>query len=386
MDDSRRIDKIFLLHLWACVPFAPLWLLYSEAQPDPSVVRAMRVIAATCAVYLVARTWTVFRGPDTARWALAWPVIDVLLVTAILIGLGSAEDPTGYLYLLAIAYATLKLPARQAVFIVALSVLGQFMAGVATHTWTPYFARGEVMYVAFRHFFLLLLASLIFSLSRYMQEWRERLALTDYQRELSAEMHDGIQHDLTLIARRLDLAGALAEADPPRAAAIAMEQRDVARRASDELRLLVRQLRPDAPPYADFAGALERHLAVLSERWDVPISLKCAGALHGFPAAYQHPVFRITQEAVGNAVKHGRARRIRVALRRRATGYTLGIADDGEGFDPQKTEAGGYGLETIRARTEALGGRRRIASRPGGGTHLVIRLPLAPPERRRGLG
>ncbi len=388
MEDNRRIDKIFLLHLWACVPFAPLWLIHSEAQPNESMVNGMRLIAVVCAVYLVARTWVVFRGVDRSGWSLAWPVIDVLLVTAILIGLGSAEDPTAFLYLLAIAYATLKLPFRQAFLIVALSITGQFVAGLVTNTWAPYFAAGNVMYVLFRHFFILLLASLILSLSWQVQRWRERLALTEYQRDLSAEMHDGIQHDLVLIARRLDLAAALAEQDPSRAVGIAVEQRDVARRISDELRFLVRQLRPDALPSAEFLDSLRRHLSLLSERFGIPIDLDCPDDCRDFPASYQHPVLRIIQEAITNAVKHARPRNIRVCIRKGPTRYMVRVEDDGAGFETSAilNGTGGYGLETRRARTETLDGRFRVVSLPGAGTRVVARLPLRPTERRHWLG
>ena len=388
MEDNRRIDKIFLLHLWACVPFAPLWLLHSEAQPNEAMIHGMRLVAVVCAIYLVARTWVVFRGLDPSGWSLVWPVIDVLLVTAILIGLGSAEDPTAFLYLLAIAYATLKLPFRQAYFIVALSITGQFVAGLVTDTWAPYFAVGNLMYVLFRHFFLLLLASLILSLSWQVQQWRERLALTEYQRDLSAEMHDGIQHDLVLIARRLDLAAAVAEQDPSRAVGIAVEQGDVARRVSDELRFLVRQLRSDALPSAEFLDSLRRYLNLLSERFDIPIDLDCPDDCRDFPAAYQHSVLRIIQEAITNAVKHAQPKHIRVCIRKGPTRYKVRVEDDGAGFETSAVPngTGGYGMETMRARTETLGGRCRVVSRPGAGTRVVVRLPLRPSERRHWFG
>jgi signal transduction histidine kinase len=344
----------------------------------------MRLIAAVCGAYLVARTWVVFRGVDPAGWSIVWPVIDVVLVTAILIGLGSAEDPTSLLYLLAVSYATLKLPIRQALLIVALAVLGQFTAGLVTGTWKPYVEAGNVMYILFRHFFLLLLASLIMFLSREAQRWRERLAVTEYQRDLSAEMHDGLQHDLVLIARRLDLAAAIAPSDPSRALDVAVEQGDVARRASDELRFLVRQLRPNAVTGADFLDGLRQHLAMLSERFDLPIELECHGDCRDIPPAYQHPMLRIMQEAITNAMKHAQPRHIRVSLRRGATRYKLRVEDDGEGFamENRSEKPHGYGLETMAMRAEALGGQCRIVSRPGVGTRVIIRLPLCPTERR----
>ncbi|HEY3267116.1 MAG TPA: sensor histidine kinase [Armatimonadota bacterium] len=385
MNASQRIDRIFLLHIWACVPFAPLWLVYGAAAPDPAVLPVLQGVAAFVGVYLSVRTFVVFRGIEIGQWSLLWPVVDIAVVTAILIALRDAQDPTGFLYLLAIAYAALKLPPRSAFALVGLAIAGQLAAGVYSRQWLETVAEApptghNLEAVIFRHFFLLLMGSLIYFLRRENQRVAEALALSEYQRDLSAEMHDGIQHDLVLISRRLDLADAVAAHDPERAVAIAVEQRDVARRASDELRILVRQLRPDATQ-TDFEAGLRAHLTTLSQRHDIPVELECSGDCAGFPAAYQHPALRIIQEAITNAVKHAQPRRIRVRLMRGPARWRVIIDDDGIGFDASTTPSG-FGLESMRARAEKLDGRCRVISRPGAGTRVSVRLPLVPVERR----
>jgi signal transduction histidine kinase len=374
MGTDGRVDKVFLLHIWACVPFAPLWLF--SRGPDVRTLAVLRVLAAVCAAYLALRTWIVFRVRDASRWSAAWPVLDIALVTAILVGIGDAEDPTALLYLLPIAYATLKLSARQGLAVVALAVLAQFGAGVATGTWASYVAAGQVMHVVFRHFFLLLLASAIFFLSREAQRYRALSALADYRRDLSAEMHDGIQHDLALMARRLDLAEAVAAEDPTRAVRIAVEQRETARRASRDLRFLVRQTRPglDAP---HFMPTLRDWCALIADRRGISVVLE-GEEQADLAAEYHHAVLRIVQEAVMNAVNHSGAGSIRVRFKTAHAHHRIVVEDDGAGI-PAAGGGDGYGLQSMRTRAEALGGRFRAVRAPHGGTRISVMLPLAPP-------
>lgn len=382
MDEQRRIDKIFVLHIWACIPFVPAWIFGIRAAPADTPVAAARAAATVAAAYLVARTWIVFRGRDPVRFAFLWPVVDVALVTSALVGLNDAEDPTSYLYILAVAYATLKLPARGALGIVVLAVGGQLLAGLVTRQWTDtrqayWLVERATMAVVFRHYFIALMASLILFLRRENERVAERLAVTEYQRDLSAEMHDGIQHDLVLMARRLELADAVRPHDPERAANLASEQRDTARRVADELRAMVREIRPgqdgaDTPP-----DLLERHLASVSERSGVPVSLDREAPI---PAAYRRHVLRIVQESLTNALKHAAPGRIAVRWRKGGLRYRLTIRDDGAGFSPE-TAAAGSGLSTMRERAAQLGGDVRVTSAPGQGTRVLVRLPLVPSER-----
>ncbi|HEY3413379.1 MAG TPA: sensor histidine kinase [Armatimonadota bacterium] len=382
MDTGRRIDKIFLLHIWACVPFAPLWLLGgTESHMTPSS-DTMHIVVGVVGAYLLFRTWVVLRGGELAKWALLWCVMDSLIVTGILIGLHDAEDPTGFIYFLAVAYAGLRLSVKQVILVTLLSVLGQFGAGLLSHTWDKYFIDGNYMYVGFRHFFIILVASLITFLRRESQKVARQLAVSEYQSDLSAEMHDGIQHDLVLIARRLDLAEAVSETDPLRAASIAVEQRETARRASDELRFLIRQTRPDSLSPTDFMDALRQHLVTLSERFSIRIDFGYDGPPCEFPAAYQHNVLRIVQEAVTNAVKHAEASRITVRIRRGGRYYHIRVCDDGIGFSDGANGGSGFGLASLRARAESLGGSTRIVDRARSGAVIVARLPIQPPDRK----
>jgi PAS domain S-box-containing protein len=98
------------------------------------------------------------------------------------------------------------------------------------------------------------------------------------------------------------------------------------------------------------------------------------------PDALKISIFRITQEAVNNAAKHGRTARIHVALQWRAGGLDLTVSDHGAGFDPQAprdpARPGGFGLASMRERAEGQNGTLVVSSTPGHGTTISARWPL----------
>ncbi len=88
-------------------------------------------------------------------------------------------------------------------------------------------------------------------------------------------------------------------------------------------------------------------------------------------------LFRITQEALANVVKHSESSRARVSLRERDGSLHLAIADQGIGFDVEGSGAlAGLGLTSIRERAWLIGGELHIRSTPSQGTQLDLRVPL----------
>ena len=86
-------------------------------------------------------------------------------------------------------------------------------------------------------------------------------------------------------------------------------------------------------------------------------------------------IYRVTQEAVQNAIKHSGARRIDVELVATAAELTLRVADQGGGFDPLSPQSAGLGLLTMRERVELAGGRLWIDAAPGRGTTIEAVIP-----------
>lgn len=91
------------------------------------------------------------------------------------------------------------------------------------------------------------------------------------------------------------------------------------------------------------------------------------------PAIALH-LFRIAQEAVGNALRHGQPKQLTLTLKLAGTELRLSIRDNGRGFKPA-SQPGGVGMAAMRHRAEIIGGTLTIVSRPGRGTRVECRLP-----------
>jgi signal transduction histidine kinase len=82
-------------------------------------------------------------------------------------------------------------------------------------------------------------------------------------------------------------------------------------------------------------------------------------------------LYRIAQEAISNALKHGKARRIQLSLDATDRTTVLRIQDDGLGFDPNRVQGNGMGLNIMRYRARVSGGALSIEKPDGGGTLIV---------------
>jgi signal transduction histidine kinase len=141
------------------------------------------------------------------------------------------------------------------------------------------------------------------------------------------------------------------------------------------LRVLSHQLHPAklrliglVPALSSLQRELSRpDLAVMFTHQDVPNTL---------PDDVTLCLFRVVQEALQNAIKHSRARRVSVDLRGGPDGLHVTVADDGIGFDVHMTWGKGLGLVSMRERLDPLGGTLDVRSKPGNGTRLDISLPV----------
>jgi signal transduction histidine kinase len=88
-------------------------------------------------------------------------------------------------------------------------------------------------------------------------------------------------------------------------------------------------------------------------------------------------LFRVLEEALGNAVRHAAVRRVSVSLVGSRDELRLDVADKGVGFDPEAAASSrGFGLIAMRERLSLVGGECRIESQPGAGTRIRARVPL----------
>jgi signal transduction histidine kinase len=143
-----------------------------------------------------------------------------------------------------------------------------------------------------------------------------------------------------------------------------------------EMRALIFELRPESLEQEGLVGALEKQAAAVQARHGLQVHLAASGEPQ-LPQASKEVLYRVAQEALHNAAKHARARNLDLVLEVGDAEVGLLVADDGRGFDPHGEFPGHLGLKSMRERTAAVGGTFEIASAPGAGTRLSVRVPLA---------
>jgi signal transduction histidine kinase len=152
-------------------------------------------------------------------------------------------------------------------------------------------------------------------------------------------------------------------------------------RVEAQLRRLSRELRPTMLDDLGLAAALEWLAQGVTERAGVAITVDALD--RRLAPEVETALYRIVQEALSNAVRHGRARRVHVQIREDGRHVRAVIRDDGRGFDVGaawgRRGERGLGLIGIRERAEALGGSVEIRSAPDTGTELSVTIGEAGP-------
>jgi two-component system sensor histidine kinase UhpB len=111
---------------------------------------------------------------------------------------------------------------------------------------------------------------------------------------------------------------------------------------------------------------------------DLDIAISAAGDVNALGRDIALGLYRITQESIRNIARHSGARRAQVFLSVGADTVELLVRDEGRGFDVARSRRGdGLGLVSIEERVRLLHGTLRVTSRPGHGTDLLVRIPLA---------
>jgi signal transduction histidine kinase len=113
----------------------------------------------------------------------------------------------------------------------------------------------------------------------------------------------------------------------------------------------------------------------------VEIEINISGEPVRLPAATEMNLLRISQEAVGNAVKHGQANHISVKLNYALDRVQLTVCDDGKGFEPgQVPSTGHFGLLDMQERAQSMGTRLSVETLPGQGSKISVEVAIRPQQ------
>lgn len=197
-------------------------------------------------------------------------------------------------------------------------------------------------------------------------------AQEEERRRVARDLHDEVNQALTAILLRLE---ALSHDTPPERAAELAEVKSLASQAMDELLNLARQLRPTALDDHGLVPAIEAQMKGFGDRTGILARLDASGDTTELDEEKQTVIYRVAQEALANAGRHAQARHVEVSLAVADHAAELRVRDDGVGFDPVSSRAGGLGLEGMAERARLVGGELDLRSSPGSGTELTLRVP-----------
>ncbi|WP_327088139.1 histidine kinase [Nonomuraea sp. NBC_01738] len=194
------------------------------------------------------------------------------------------------------------------------------------------------------------------------------------RRRIARELHDVVAHHISVINALVGGARAVLPPEPVEAREALSAAEQTARQALSEMRQLLQVLRADDASGPDAAtGVGASGLSALVEQ-SGNASLSVAGDPVPLPAAVDHAVYRVVQEALTNARKHAPGARAGVRLAYLDTAVEVEVLDDGS---PAKTAAGsGYGLGGMAERVALCGGRLETGPRARGGFRVYALLPL----------
>jgi signal transduction histidine kinase len=193
---------------------------------------------------------------------------------------------------------------------------------------------------------------------------------------IARELHDETGSALTAVL--LGLAAIDAAATLPEARQASAALRTNARSALENVGRLAFAIRPPALDEFGLAPALKDLSGRLEEpggpKVELEIDLPAGTRL---PSRLETAIFRITQEALTNVVKHADATTVRVTIACSERSVVLTVEDDGRGFSQGRQADGGFGLVGMRERVASVNGDLHIESKSGAGTRLAVELPLS---------
>lgn len=206
------------------------------------------------------------------------------------------------------------------------------------------------------------------------------------RRRLARDLHDGIGQTLTALVNQLQRI----DDDALSVGNLGLKHRlddalEMARDTLRDTRELSRLLRPTLLDDLGLDAALAWLARTLSERTGLAIAFESGLEEQRLPSDVETLLFRITQEALTNVIRHSAARSARVIVAHTPIQLILRIEDDGHGFDTAQVaqaerNASGSGLRGMRDRAELFGGRVEIRSAPGQGTVVQLTLTLDGPD------
>lgn len=197
------------------------------------------------------------------------------------------------------------------------------------------------------------------------------------RRRLARVLHDDLQQ--LLVAARMKVGLLYRHNRDGELVPTIRQLDDLLQQTIDGSRSLASRLCPPILYDRGLGAALEWLAQQTREKFDLAVEVEADSAAEPAEETTRVLLFQAAGELLLNAAKHARAQRVWVRVSRTEQQVHLEVGDNGVGFDPartvQRTDAGGFGMFSIRTRLEVLGGQMDVLTSPGQGTRVVIQAP-----------
>lgn len=407
---GRAAPGLLLFFLVVVVVWWPSdWFIYGhDPESRHRMALARGIIVAQHLFWLTFGRKALVRRP--ALWG-SFVAISETFMLALLAGLmpGGLDGPwPHYMYIWPLVAVALVRPlgdrARR-VLLLAVGALAGFFLGSGTTLDHPH-AASTISYMLFCTFFCTLVGHGVWLLLRenfvkqrvidgFNQRLEQRVAeqtrdlqvlsqrlerLREEERAwMAREMHDALGQELTAARYAIDVVRGRLTAGERR---LGLALGDIQQRVSmahESVRQILQRLRPRVLDELGLPAALEWLARDTIEPAGLRSSVRCEPADARLSAELETAFYRVAQEAVTNAVRHAEASAVALTLTVDGGGCRLMVSDDGVGLAAARARDGapdGVGCIGIRERVAALGGRARWETPTGGGTRLVVHIPL----------
>jgi signal transduction histidine kinase len=326
------------------------------------------------------------------RQPRVWLYIEAITLTIVI---GLIDYITGYevtiypFYSIPILLMVWFGDTRLAIVISVLSTIAWWIVDKAVgHVYSSEWLRMWDAVVRLMFFSLVLFAG--WSVKRQRDEARARIELLERSQQLEKEiieisereqerigrdLHDGVCQYLVAIGFTASMLRQELEKTSQSHASRVGEVANHLRDAAARVRQLARGLSPVDQDEGGLESALEELASSTSKLTGISCSFVCPGPVPSLDSTPAVHVFRIAQEAVSNALKHGHAKSVVIALDNGDGACSLRVSDDGVGFIPSVTERKGMGLSIMRYRARMIGGDLEI--QPNSPTGTVVACTIA---------
>jgi signal transduction histidine kinase len=229
--------------------------------------------------------------------------------------------------------------------------LFEFGLALLVIVWTAHVARVRMMKARFR-------------------------AITAERARVAHEMHDTLAQSFAGVAFQIQAA----KNNSPQGGGILERHLDLAldmvRHSHSEAHRSIMMLRPQPlDETTSLQDALKQSIERMTEGCALNVNFAVTGTQVDLPLFVEDALYRVAQESIANALRHGNPKGLRITLDYGARAVMLTVMDNGRGFDPSQLDRSGFGLSGMRQRIRALHGTFTITSKRGEGTQVRAEVP-----------